>query len=352
MTGSKLSPDPQRQLPLPPHYDPQRLGQVYRVPYGKRATEAPAWAVEHGLHPASQDGLRIALLLVDVQNTFCLPEFELFVGGRSGQGAVEDNRRLCEFIYRNLGGISQVICTLDTHRAAQVFHPLYLIGPDGSHPAPLTLVSHQDVITGRWRFNSAIAASLGITPEIAQRQLEHYTAELARLGKYELTIWPYHAMLGGIGHALVSAVEEAVFFHSLARSSQAQFEIKGQYTGVENYSVIGPEVLTGPQGEIIAEKNPRFLQMVKEYDALIIAGQAKSHCVVWTVADLLEQIQAEDPALSRKVILLEDCTSPVVVPGVIDYTDTADQAFQSFAAAGMRIGRSSQTLVELLDDTP
>jgi len=29
----------------------------------------------------------------------------------------------------------------------------------------------------------------------------------------------------------------------------------------------------------------------------------------------------------EKVYLLEDCTSPVVIPGVIDYTDLADAAF-------------------------
>ena len=40
------------------------------------------------------------LLLVDVQNTFCIPGYELFVGGQSGNGAVEDNMRLCQFIYR------------------------------------------------------------------------------------------------------------------------------------------------------------------------------------------------------------------------------------------------------------
>jgi nicotinamidase-related amidase len=34
-------------------------------------------------------------------------------------------------------------------------------------------------------------------------------------------------MLGSIGHALVSSVEEAVFFHCIARNSQTQFEIKG-----------------------------------------------------------------------------------------------------------------------------
>ena len=33
-------------------------------------------------------------------------------------------------------------------------------------------------------------------------------------------------MLGGIGHALVSAVEEAIFFHNIARHSQTEFKIK------------------------------------------------------------------------------------------------------------------------------
>ncbi len=31
-------------------------------------------------------------------------------------------------------------------------------------------------------------------------------AQLKQHGKYDLTIWPYHVMLGSIGHALVAAV--------------------------------------------------------------------------------------------------------------------------------------------------
>jgi hypothetical protein len=34
--------------------------------------------------------------------------------------------------------------------------------------------------------------------------LQHYVDELEQRGKYSLTIWPFHAMLGGLGHALVS----------------------------------------------------------------------------------------------------------------------------------------------------
>ena len=37
----------------------------------------------------------------------------------------------------------------------------------------------------------------------------------------------YHAMLGGIREVLVSAVEEAIFFHAARRRTQPGFEVKG-----------------------------------------------------------------------------------------------------------------------------
>ena len=61
-----------------------------------------------------------------------------------------------------------------------------------------------------WRFNAAIAPSLALDPDYAQRLLLHYTRQMAAGGKYALTVWPYRSMLGGIGHALVAAMEEAM----------------------------------------------------------------------------------------------------------------------------------------------
>ena len=245
------------ELPIPPHFAPARVGEVWRVPYQERAAEAAAWARAHGVRPAAEDRLRICLVAVDVQNTFCIPGFELFVGGRSGTGAVDDNRRLCAFLYRNLGAITRVIPTLDTHRAMQIFHPLWLVNGRGEHPAPFTLVTAEDVERGVWRFNAAVAPSLGLEPEDAQRQLRHYVRRLAEGGKYALTVWPYHAMLGGIGHALVPAVEEAVFFHAIARASQPDFQVKGDDPLTEHYSVIGPEVTLGAAGEALGARNRR-----------------------------------------------------------------------------------------------
>lgn len=341
-----MSPQTVKQLPIPAHFDPLKVGEVWRVPYQARAAEARAWATQHALPPASKDATRICLLAVDVQNTFCIPDFELFVGGRSGMGAVEDNRRLCEFIYRNLGLITEIVPTLDTHTAMQIFHPIFWVNQSGEHPTPAaTLISLADVEQGVWQVNPEVAFSLtGGDYDRLQAHALHYVKTLSDNGKYPLTVWPYHSMLGGIGHALVPAVEEAMFFHCIARNSQTRFEIKGNNPLTENYSILQPEVLTTAGELSIAEKNSSLLQKLFAFDAVIITGQAKSHCVAWTIADLLAEIQAIDPQLARKVYLLEDCTSPVVVPGVVDYTDQGDEAFQRFAEAGMHLVRSTEPM--------
>jgi nicotinamidase-related amidase len=333
-----------RELPLPPHFAPGKVGEVWRVPYEERARAASQWAEIHGIRPAADDRVKICVVAVDVQNTFCIPGHELYVGGRSGSGAVDDNRRLCEFIYRNLGAITEICPTMDTHHAMQIFHAIYLVDDRGRHPAPFTLVSADDLRNGRWRFNPALARSLQVDEDYGRRQLMHYADQLKKSGKYDLTIWPYHAMLGGIGHALVASVEEAVFFHGIARSSQPDFHIKGDHPFTEHYSVIGPEVLEGPDGELIAEKSEKFFEKLVQFDAVIIAGQAKSHCVAWTIDDLLRQVLVKDRSLVEKVYLLEDCTSPVVIPGVIDYSEQADAAFRRFAEAGMHVVRSTDPL--------
>jgi nicotinamidase-related amidase len=303
------------ELPLPPHWALGRVEEVWRVPYEARAAEAEEWAGEHGIGRSRDDARRICLVVVDVQNTFCTPGYELFV-----PGAPADNRRLCEFVYRNLGAITQVVPTLDTHMAEQIFHAAWLVDENGRHPPPYTVVSAGDVERGVWR----------AADPAHQAHLLSYVRQLEAGGRYRLTVWPYHAMLGGIGHALVSAVEEAVFFHGIARKSQPAFQIKGDDPLTEHYSAIGPEYG--------GRRNAELIELLSGFDAVLIAGQAKSHCVAWTVGDLLEDIPAE------RVYLLEDCTSPVVVPGVVDYTEEADAAFARFADAGMNVVLSTQAL--------
>lgn len=332
-------------LPIPSHFDAKKVGEVWRVPYQQRAAEAEAWAKQQEISPAATDTTRICLLIIDAQNTFCIPEFELFVGGRSGIGAVDDNVRLCEFIYRNLGAISAIAPTMDTHTAMQIFHPIFWINDRGEHPSPASNISFDEVEKGVWKVNPAVAHSVALGDEQAlQKHGVYYAGQLTENGKYPLTVWPYHSMLGGIGHALVSALEEAIFFHSIARSTQAMFEIKGDNPLTENYSVLQPEVLDTYDGTPIADKNQKFIEKLLSFDAIVVAGQAKSHCVAWTVEDLLNYCLATDAQLVKKIYLLEDCTSAVVVPGVVDFSDRADAAYGRFAEAGMGVVKSTDAI--------
>jgi nicotinamidase-related amidase len=342
-----MNPKNITHLPIPPHFNREKVRELWRVSYQEIATEAEIFAQQYNIQPAVTDQNQICLLLIDVQNTFCIPDFELFVGGKTGNGAVEDNQRLCEFIYRHLGVITTIIPTLDTHTAMQIFHPIFWVNAQGEHPTPAaTNITPTDIEQGIWQVNPAVAHSLTNGDyELLIKQALHYVKQLSQNGKYPLIVWPYHSMLGGIGHALVSSVEEAIFFHSIARQSQAQFELKGENPFTENYSILRPEVLIGWDNQPIGKKNTNLIQQLLKYDAVIIAGQAKSHCVAWTIEDLLTEIKQVDSTLTKKIYLLEDCTSPVVVPGVVDYTEQANTIFARFADAGMHIIKSTEELV-------
>jgi nicotinamidase-related amidase len=333
-------------LPLPPHWNPDRVGEVWRVDYAARFEDAERWRIEHGVLPAADDRLRIALVVVDMQNTFCSPGFELFVAGRSGTGALDDVRRVCEFVYKNVGSLTQIVPTLDTHQALQIFHPAMLLDADGRHPEPFTLVTAADVEAGRWRIDPAVADGLGLDPDYAQEHLRYYTRTLEEGGKYNLTVWPFHALLGGVGYALVSALEEALFFHSIARSAPLDFQPKGDNPLTEHYSMLGPEVELDLEGEPLGSRNQPLIERLLQYDAVVIAGEAKSHCVAWTIEDLLSDPNVRERGLEEKVYLLEDCTSSVVVPGSVDYTDEADAHFARFVESGAHAVRSDQPMHE------
>lgn len=336
-----------RELPVPPHFIPEEVDRVRRVPYQERAKDAQLWADRFSMPPAAQDDPKVCLLLVDCQNTFCTPGFELFVGGRSGRGAVDDNIRLCNFIYRNLANITQISATMDTHQAVQIFHPVFWVDAEGQCPEPMTPISAQDLERGKWEVNRSIADTIWDGGYEGLREYaRHYVGDLERKGKYDLMVWPYHAMVGGIGHALVPAVEEALFFHEIARKSRCTFEIKGFHRFTEHYSILSPEVTLDQEGNRIGEKDSELLEQLLSFDALVIAGQAKSHCVAWTVEDLLQEIRGRRRESAQKIYLLEDCTSAVVVPGVVDFTEQADATFRRFADEGMHLVKSSDPMAE------
>lgn len=331
------------ELSLPSFYNPDHVAVMHRyVDYPSVEAAAIAMREKFGVKLAATDSLKLAVLPIDVQLTFCDPKGQLYVGGRSGTGAVDDTRRLAEFIYRNAGVITRIMPTMDTHTRAQIFHSAFWVDAAGNQVPPYTIITLDDVVSGKWRANPKVAYSLGNRNAAAylQAYAEHYVRKLSQDGKYPLMVWPYHAMMGGIEHALVPALHEACFFHNALRESETLHQIKGGNPRSENYSITQPEILVDHKGTNIAQKNAEFLKALLDNDIVVIAGQAKSHCVAWTIAGILEDIQAKDPALAKKIYLLDDCSSPVVTPQ-IDFTDAANAAYAKFAAAGMHVVSST-----------
>ncbi len=330
-------------LPIPNHFQKHKVSEIWKVPYLDHSLSAEKWAIEHKISPSHQDHQKVCLLIIDPQITFCIPGSELYVGGRSGMGAVEDNQRLCVFIYKNLHKITDIIVTMDTHTTHQIFHPIFLINNKGEHPTPGTMITTEDIENNLWRVNPTLSyTNYSYTEQELQKYLIHYSKTLTQTGKYSLITWPYHSILGGIGHAIVPAVEEAIFFHAIARQNPYHIELKGMNPLTENYSILKPEVMTDHLGKPIDKLNQILVNRLLNYDKLIITGQAKSHCVSWTIEDLYQQINKKDPSLTNKIYLLNDCSSPVVIPNIIDFAESAERSYQSFSDKGFHVVNSHE----------
>ena len=338
-------------LPLPSWFDPRRAADYgYRPDAAALATAAAAWRKQHKIRASAGDETRVHLLLIDVQKDFCFPEGTLYVAGRSGTGAIDDSRRIAELIYRELGAITEITTTMDTHLAYQIFFPSFWLDKADAPVTAHRVVSAEQIACGDVRPNPAVAKWLcgGNYPWLC-KQVLHYARELERAGKYQLYLWPPHCLLGSDGHALAGIVHEARLVHAFARTAQSSVEVKGGNPLTENYSVLRPEVLSRFDGAALAQRNTGFVQTLLAADAVVIAGQAASHCVKSTIDDLLGEIAAQDPGLARKVYLVTDCMSAVTVPDgkgglAADFTAQADAALQRFADAGMHLVTSTTPL--------
>lgn len=338
-------------LPLPAFFDPRNAERKEYAPDQLRLfAEAAEWRRLHAITPAAVDRRNVHLLLIDVQKDFCFPSGSLYVAGRSGRGALDDSRRIAEFVYRNLDLLTNVTTTMDTHFAFQIFFPSFWIDRDDKPLGAYREITTEEIDRGDVRPNPAVASWLcnGNYPWLL-KQVRFYCAELEKAGKYRLYLWPPHCILGSDGHSLAGVLQEARMFHSFVRGAQSWVEVKGGNALTENYSVMRPEVLTRFDGQPLAQRNTAFLKTLLTADAVVIAGQASSHCVKSSIEDLLGEIVTQDPALARKVYVLADCMSAVTVPDgkggfVADFTPQAEDALRRFADAGMHVVRSTDPI--------
>lgn len=304
---------------FPSFYDPNRIGTLFHPDIPSIASDAAA----ANLKPAVEDSLKVHLVVIDMQIDFCHDQGTLNVPGSLG-----DIRHLVEFIYANAEEITNITCSLDSHLPHQIFLPNWWADTAGNHPAPFTLITYDDIKSGKWR------------PLIAPVQSTNYVKQLEEQAKKQLTIWPYHVMIGSIGNALDPELWSAIIWHSLARKTQPTWLTKGSIPLTEHYSIIQPEIPV--PNHPLGGKNKAFLDTLSDADIVLVAGEAESHCVLETVEDLVEDFSGKPSAL-EKVYFMLDCTSPVQHPQ-IDFHAIATKRFAEFERQGINLIQSTDPM--------
>jgi len=265
--------------------------------------EVFALAEQEQFTAAVNDSPRRLLLCIDVQKDF------IEGGALEVPGSIGDVERITRFIYNNMGGITRIMCSLDTHTPHQIFHPCWWANSAGDHPAPYTIITHADVEAGNWR------------PVIGDlRDSLEYLKELekADAGKKQLCIWPYHCVAGSDGGTLENEFAKMVYFHSVARKSVNHMIRKGEDPYSEMYGIIKPEY---------SKKNflnTPILTAIEKFDEIYVVGEAASHCLMESVKQTAEHFQTR-PEITQKITVLEDCTSPIT-----GYEAETSAAFDSF----------------------
>jgi len=282
-----------RNINYPPFFNPSQVGRVYRP----NVATAIAEGRKAGWMASSRDKRKICLFLVDMQNDFCLLDGALPV-----PGALDDARRVIDLIYSQGDKVTTIAPTMDTHKPMQIFFSPWWANARGENPEPFTIITEEDIRQGVWR------------AVIMSRWSHWYISELKRTGKNDLMIWPYHCMDGSEGADLLSPVYEAIMYHSAARYTQPHVLHKGMIAQTEHYSPLRPEV--DVDGVIGGGVNTDFLNVLQSHDVILVAGEAKSHCVLAAMETLVEYFGANEPDVLSRIYFLTDCTSSVVHPAV------------------------------------
>jgi len=252
------------------------------------------------LIPASKNSESVLVIGIDVQQDF------MDNGALGVPGAIKDVENFTRFIYDNMDNISQIAVSIDTHNPFQIFHPCWWVDSKGNNPPPFTAITLADLDSGKWM------------PVVNPKASREYVENLEKQGKKVLVIWTYHCLQGTSGCALENQFANILYFHSVAKKTMTLRLVKGQDPLSEMYGIIKPEYDTKNYINI------DFLNKIEKYDKIIIAGEAKSHCVLESIKQILEHYQNKSE-VTKKIYILEDCMS--IIPG---FEQATEDAFKSF----------------------
>jgi nicotinamidase/pyrazinamidase len=211
-------------------------------------------------------------------------------------GALADSARISKLI--DTKRFDNILVTLDTHQYVDIGHPIWWTNEQKEQPKPFTIITTKDIESGKWR--AAI-------PEY-QQWTSNYIKRLEENKRFQHTIWPYHCIVGTSGHEITPSINEALARWAIRNSQLVFYMWKGTNPKAEMYSAFKADVEVPGADE--TKLNKQVLDRIYCYNNIVICGEASSHCVTNSVADMVEYFETkrgEKPHL----LLLSDCTSPV-----------------------------------------
>ena len=268
--------------------------------------------------------MKIHLLVIDPQYDFVNK-----AGALSVIGAQEDMQRLAGFVDRVGSKLDDIHVTLDSHRKWHIAHAIFWKNSAGVNPSVFTTITHSDVSNGTW---------MAANPRYQRWALE-YTENLEKAGKNPLMVWPEHCKIGSLG----TSVDETLF-KSLEKWEQENFGVvnyvtKGSNIRTEHYSAIKADVIDPKDNT--TQLNADLIDVISNVDKLIVCGEAKSHCVKWTLSDIVEAFATanNNDEYVKKIVLLEDATSCIG-----GFEKATEDFFNKMVARGMEVSTTDKYL--------
>jgi nicotinamidase-related amidase len=234
--------------------------------------------------------MKTALFLIDYQNDFCLP-----TGALSVPGAMDDIKRLCNFINKNGKKIDKIILTQDCHYPIHVGNTNMWIDKNGNKPSkaniPITL---EDVRNGVW------------TPRYHPKIVIDYLEKLEISNGIINYAWNPHCLMGSEGAAVVNELMDSIIKWNVETLHFYDILVKGSFPFSEHFGIFKAAVEYPNQPD--TQMNQDLINTLNQYDIVYTTGEAKNFCLSTSINQLLE-FQNSD--FLKKIVIFEDCTSNI-----------------------------------------
>jgi nicotinamidase-related amidase len=304
------------------------------------------------------------LLLIDPQNDFHDSTKENFTfhsgGSLSVPGSAADAERIVAIIKGRDGDYKtfhDIYVTLDCHSVNDIGHQHFWVSgtaPPGEviHPAPWTQISYSDVKERKWvprnpkLYHWALYYTKRLkTTEVDNAVCDGKVTKSNISQKFSCTVWPTHCVVGTHGFAVYKPIYDALTQWSIVNHRTINYIRKGSSRLTEMYSALKAEVpIPNKTRDLLAafglQRDKSFQDMdldetrmelykrgyLGQEDTednthlneqllgdlmlsgnLVVAGQALSHCLNYTVRDLMRHWAL--PA--SHIVILSDASSSV-----------------------------------------